>query len=318
MTQRALITGISGFLGGFLAEYLLECGDAVLGMNVDGRWEDASPAGVQATVELLPWDISRDDGLSADVWRRIVDFQPTCVYHLAGISVPADCGVDEPTPKGMAVNLEGTRRALDQLATLARRPRFLFVSSSHVYAPGVLGDPPLTEDYAATARSPYGITKLLAEAVVCNAIRVHGFDALVARSFQHVGPRQSPRLMLAEWAAQFAAGRNPVEVRTRGAVVDIIDVRDGVRAYRRLMERGQTGQTYNVGSGIARTSGEILDLLCRIADPSRTIVETRPGPRHDPVADISRLVADTGWQAMFSLEQTVADTWQWWQRQRQI
>ena len=312
MTHRALITGASGFLGGFLAEHLLACGDAVMGTSVDGQWEPTSPPDLRGVVELLTWDVSRDDGLNDEHWQRIAAFQPTCVYHLAGLSVPADCGRDKPTPEALAINVGGTRRVVERIARLPHRPRFLMISTSHVYPPGKVGDPPVDETQRPGPRTPYGRTKLMAEQIVLRAVRAGVLDAVVARAFQQIGPRQNAKMMLSSWASQFAAGRDPIEIYTRDAVVDVLDVRDGARAFRLLINAGRPGEVYNVASGLARRTGHIFDILHRLADPQRKVVETRPGIRQDPVAVVDKIENDTGWHATIPLARTVADSYAWW------
>jgi GDP-4-dehydro-6-deoxy-D-mannose reductase len=312
MRYRALITGVSGFAGGFLAEHLLLCGDAVLGCSPDGKWEVHSPTQLAGEVELVAWDLGNSHGLSDAARRRIEQFQPTCIYHLAALSIPEDCGVDEPLPHAVAINVEGTRRVMELAGWLPSRPRVLLASSSYVYAPVSPESPSVNETAPLGPRRGYGRTKLLAEEEVRRAIDRHGCDAVIVRSFQHTGPRQSPRMMLPHWARQFAAGRRPVEVRTCDAYIDLSDVRDVVRAYRLLVQCGARGEVYNVGSGICRRTGDILELLRNLADPQRPIVELLPGRRQDPIADITRLVQCAGWQATIPLEETIADTWTWW------
>ena len=312
MLHRALITGISGFAGGFLAEHLLRCGDEVLGCSPDGKWAEHSPPELPSRVELVARDLVADDGRSDEARRRIEQFRPTCIYHLAALSVPEDCGPDEPLPQAVAINIDGTRRVMELAAALPLRPRVLFSSSSHVYAPVPPDSPRVDETAPLGPLRGYGQTKLLAEGEVRRAIDRDGCDAVIARSFQHTGPRQSPRMMLPHWARQFAAGRRPVEVRTRDAYIDLSDVRDVVRAYRLLVECGVPGEVYNVGSGVCRRTGEILELLRNRADPQRPVVEQFPGRRQDPIADITRLVQRTGWYATIPLEDTVSDTWTWW------
>ena len=291
MPHCTLITGVSGFAGGFLAEHLLQCGDVVLGCSPDGKWEESSPEELPEQVELLAWDLGSPDGLSADARRRIEEFRPDCVYHLAGLSVPEDCGDDEPLPAAMAINVDGTRRVMELAAALPSKPRVLFISSSQVYAPISPEAPPLAETAPLGPWRAYGRTKLLAEGEVRRAVDELGFDAVIARSFQHTGPRQSPRMMLPEWARQLAAGRpQPVEVHTLDAQIDLSDVRDVVRAYRMLLERGQRGEVYNVGSGVSRRSGDVLELLRSMADPTRPVVELRPGFKQDPIADVGRIL----------------------------
>ena len=309
MPHRALITGVSGFVGGHLAQHLLGCGDQVLGTSPDGRWMDSPPPSLAGRVGLLAWDIGRADGLSDPGRQQIERFRPEVIYHLAAISVPRECGDDEPSPRAMSINVDGTRRVLDLAAALPTAPRVVFISSSHVYAPVTREAPRVDEGSPLGPCRAYGRTKLAAEHEVRRASNT-GVDAVIVRAFQHTGPGQRPPMMLPEWAQQFAGGGSqPVTVHTLDAWIDLSDVRDVVRAYRLLAERGQTGEVYNVGTGVARRSGEIFDVLRRQADPQRPIVELRPGVKRDPIANIARLVAQTGWRPEVGLEQTVADIW---------
>ncbi len=310
MSHRALITGITGFAGSFLAEHLLASGDAVLGVSFDGRWTDICPAALQRAVALVSWNVA--DEIPADARRTIDDFAPDFVYHLAAISVPGDCGEGEPTPNAMAINVDGTRRVLELAAELSRPPKVVFTSSSQVYSPTGGNWPRVDEDHPLAPRRAYGYTKLLAENEVRRAVGEGRCQAVIVRSFQHAGPRQNDRMMLSQWARQLATDTGVVEVITRDAIVDLTDVRDVIRAYRLLAQRGANGGVYNVGSGVGRRSGEILDVLCGMARPDVKIVELRPGFKQDPIADTSRLARETGWQPTIPLEQTVADTYRWW------
>jgi GDP-4-dehydro-6-deoxy-D-mannose reductase len=313
MSHRALITGVTGFAGGFLATHLLDCGDAVLGCSHDGAWLAGSDPAVADRVELFAWDLARSDGPDGEARRRIERFRPDVIYHLAALSVQEDCGHDEPTAEAVAVNVEGTRRVLELAASLRRPVRVLFTSSNTVYAPVEPGSARVAEDAPLGPRSAYGKTKLAAEELVRRAAGGQGCEAVIARSFQHTGPHQDYRMMLPSWARQFAAGgRGPVEVYTLDARMDLTDVRDVVRAYRLLAERGRPGEAYNVGRGVEITSGRVFEILHKLADPERPYVQTQPGLRQNPIADNARLVASTGWKAEIPLDKTVADTFCWW------
>jgi GDP-4-dehydro-6-deoxy-D-mannose reductase len=313
MSCRALITGVSGFVGGFLAGHLLECGDAVLGTSPDGRWMAASPEAVRDRVDVLAWDLANPGGPSEDVRQALEQFAPTVIYHLAAISVPGDCGHEEPSPLAVRINVDGTRRVLALAASLPSSPRVLFISSSYVYAPVTADHPRVDETWPVTPKRGYGRTKLAAEEAVRLAVAEDQVDAMIARAFQHTGPGQSPRMMLSEWAFQFAqGGPEPVKVHTQDAWIDLTDVRDVVRAYRLLALHGERGEVYNVGSGIARRTGDILELLRHAADPTRPVVELRPGFKQDPIANITRLTHRTGWQPGIPVEQTVQDALCWW------
>jgi len=313
MSDRALITGVSGFVGGFLTECLLRAGDAVLGCSPDGAWTESSPKSLENQVELLGWDLADPAAPDESVRRRIEQFRPDAIYHLAALSIPKDCGREEPTPLAGTINVAGTRRVLELAAGLSTRPRVLLTSSSHVYAPVSPEAPRVDENAPLGPRRGYGRTKLAAEDEVRRFVEQGLCDAVIARAFQHTGPRQSPRMMLPGWARQFADGtRRPIEVTTRDAVIDLTDVRDVVRAYRLLIEHGRRAEVYNVGSGTSRRSGDVLELLRSMAGPDRPIVELQPGYKQDPIARITRLVQLTGWRAEIPLEQTVSDTLAYW------
>ncbi len=314
MICRSLITGISGFVGGFLAEHLLQCGEDVLGTSPDGRWlPDSSELLRQEASQPVAWDLARAGGLPPAGRERIETFAPQVIYHLAALSVQDDCGQDRPSSRATAINVNGTRQVLELAARLPARPRVLFVSSAHVYAPVDRSCPQVSEDAPLGPTRAYGMTKLAAEREVYRAGQEWGCDAVIARAFQHTGPRQVPRLMLPQWVRQVAAGdTTAIEIYTRDAWFDLCDVRDVVRAYRLLALQGASGGIYNVGTGINRRSGDILAELLEIAGCDRPVVETRPGMRQEPIADTRRLVACTGWQPAIPLRQTIADTLAYW------
>jgi GDP-4-dehydro-6-deoxy-D-mannose reductase len=313
MNCRALITGVSGFVGGVLAEHLLAHGDMVLGTSPNGQWLDSSPQRIQDQIDLVAWDLAQPDGLEPGARRAIEQFAPTVIYHLAAISVPSQCGQEEPTPLAVEINVHGTRRVLELAASLPSAPRVLAISSSHVYAPVTIAAPRVDEQSPVMPKRGYGRTKLAAEEEIRRAVSQGSVNAIIVRAFQHTGPGQGPQMMLPGWAMQFAQGGDePVKVRTLDAWIDLTDVRDVVRAYRLLALKGQSGEVYNVGSGVARRSGDVFECLHCLASSHRKVIELAPGFKQDPIADITRLTALTDWKPEIPLEQTVQDTYRWW------
>lgn len=310
--MRAFITGISGFAGGHLAEWLCAAGDRVAGANRTGRWPHGTPESVRAAATLLAWDLGA--GLTDETRRQVRDFGPEVVYHLGALSVPADCGEQEPTPRAWAVNVTGTSEVLELVRSLPHRPRLVMVSSAHVYGAVPAEQPVVSEETPVAPQSAYARTKCAAEQLVLAVIREGGVDGLVARAFKHAGPRQGERMMLAEWARQLVAGASPVVVRCLDSHLDLTDVRDVVRAYRLLAERGQTGMVYNVGSGRSVRTGDLFATLRRLADSQAAVRETAPGFRQEMIADARRLTAATGWRPEIPLEQTLLDTLADWRR----
>lgn len=306
--MRAFITGITGFAGGFLAEHLLSCGDEVLGCSRRGEWPAWAGEDLRR-IDVLTWDVG-ETAAGDSVQRVLGDFSPDCIYHLAALSVPSDCGTMEPTERAIEVNVRGTERVLDLAAMLPRQPRLVFISTSHVYGKATRRDQRFDETSSADPQRAYGKTKLMAEAAVRRAVAEHAVEAVIVRAFQHTGPRQEPRLMLPEWVEQLAdPSIKSIRVKHLDTWIDLTDVRDVVRAYRLLAQRGESGGVYNVGSGVARRTGDILAALLKISGLSPTIVEIQPGAeKFDPIADVQRLQRATGWRPQISLEQTIADT----------
>lgn len=308
--MKALITGITGFAGTYLAEHLLAASDEVLGSCRSGSWPASNVPREVRDVELIDWDLQQDD--ATHTVGEVAAFEPDCIYHLAAISVPKQCGEKEPTDVAQAINIGGTQAVVDLAASLPSRPRVVLVSSSYVYSPVDGRDPVVDETSPTEPVTAYGKTKLAAEQLAIQGCEDLDVDVVIARAFQHTGPRQKPQMMLPEWARQFARGDNPIRVVTLDSYIDITDVRDVVRAYRLLALRGQRGEVYNVGSGICRRCGDVFNMLRKRFAPDCKALQTSPGTRYQPIADISKLMTHTGWLPEIRIEKTLEDTMEFW------
>ncbi len=325
MSLRILMTGISGFTGSFLAEQCLASGDHLLGLTHDGHWSEHIPESLRTSeIPLLAWDLRCDSIFEKATFERIEAFAPTAIVHLAGISVPAQCGRGKnPNENAVAVNVEGTRRVVELAKRLSSSPRLLFNSSSHVYDRDTFQrrmekDPTcrIDESFPVKASSAYSQTKIMAEAIVREAIEKSSLDAIIVRPFQYTGPRQLPLMMLPEWVEQFVDQRDPVHVRNLHVTIDLSDVRDVVRAQRLLLWHGTGGEVYNVGTGIARQTRQVLEILRNLADPERSVKETAPGENLDPLADIGKIQAHCPWKPEVPIQKTIEDTYHYWQARK--
>ncbi|MBW3598227.1 MAG: NAD-dependent epimerase/dehydratase family protein [Planctomycetes bacterium] len=312
--MRAFITGITGFAGSFLAEHLLACGDAVLGCSRDGLWENGIPPTLEGRVEVVAWDVG--EAISPAAMAAVREFAPDAIYHLAGLSIPAECGAEDPTLDAIRINVGGTERAATLAASLPTRPRVLFVSSCRVYAPVDFQRPYVKEMAPLAPQGGYGKSKLAAEDALRRQAADSGIEAIVVRACNHAGPRQSPRLMLSEWCRRLARGDDPVQVHSLNSYLDMTDVRDVVRAYRLLIERGRAGEAYNVGGGVSLRSGDIFEQLRQMHDPGRRFIELSPGPRQEPIADLTKLQSTIDWRPEIPLETTLRDTLDYWLARR--
>jgi GDP-4-dehydro-6-deoxy-D-mannose reductase len=308
--MRALVTGVSGFVGGHLSEHLVGEGDQVVGISASGRWpEELSHLGRGVRIERFDL-VEADEPDLAELIRRK---QPEVIYHLAAQSNPQQSVAD---PRGTwALNLGGTLNLLEAVKTSGLKPRVLLVSSGTCY-----GDPapehiPVREDCPLRPNNPYAASKAAADLLGIQHHLAHKTDAMIVRPFNHAGPRQSPRYVLAALAAQVAdveAGRKEcVEVGNLDVIRDFTDVRDVVRGYRLLALRGAAGEIYNLGSGRGTKIADALEHLRSMArrpvavriDPARV----RPVDLPLLIADAGKLRAATGWEPVYSIERTLAD-----------
>jgi GDP-4-dehydro-6-deoxy-D-mannose reductase len=297
-------------VGGHLCEQLVAEGDQVVGISASGTWPtDLAHLGRSVRIERLDLVDAGEDEL-ADLIRRK---QAEVIYHLAAQSNPQQSVAD---PRGTwTLNLGGTLNLLEAVKTSGLKPRVILVSSGTCY-----GDPapefiPVREDCPLRPNNPYAASKAAADLLGIQHHLAHGTDVVIVRPFNHAGPRQSPRYVLAGLAAQVAeveAGRKEcVEVGNLEVVRDFIDVRDVVRGYRLLAARGKAGEIYNLGSGRGTKIAEALEHLRSLAsrpvavrvDPARV----RPVDLPLLVADAGKLRGATGWEPSYSIEQTLAD-----------
>lgn len=295
MSQRILVTGAGGFAGSHLVEHL----------------RVSSPA------TIVAWTRQDVDILDRHRLRSALrDVRPSQIYHCAGIAHVADSWHE--TAKPLESNVMGTEYLFDALRREQIRCRVLIPGSATVYGPSAA---PIAEDAAIAPASPYAISKLAQEQLAVRAVEEDGLDVLVTRSFNHTGPRQTPAYVAPSMAKQIAliergAIEPVIKVGNLEARRDLSDVRDVVRAYVALMEKGTAGIIYNVGSGVARSIQSILDaLVARAKVPVRVeIDQARLRPNDVPVivANCSRLVAATGWRPTVPFDQMLDDLLGYW------
>jgi GDP-4-dehydro-6-deoxy-D-mannose reductase len=313
MPDTVLVTGAAGFAGSHLVELLAGDGSTkaplVCWHRPGGRPPFGGPRATWAPVDLLD---------AAAVREAIERTQPAVVYHCAGA---AHVGRSwHETTSTFAANVRGTHYLLDALRSSGHRSRVLITGSAMVYRP--TGDP-LTEDHPLVPPSPYGVSKLAQELLGVRA-SIGLTSVMIARAFNHVGPRQDPAFAASGFARQIAeieAGRRSPEIVVGNleARRDTTDVRDTVRAYQAIAERGSACRAYNVSIGHAVPIGEMLEMLRARA---RVVVRVRVDPaRFRPndlpilLGDSSRLRHELGWTPRIPLSQTLDDLLEYWRQE---
>lgn len=309
MPHPILVTGAAGFAGGHLLELLARDGAEVLAWHRPG----SAPSLEVPRVWWRPVDLLDGDAVRAS----IAELRPSTVYHCAGAAHVGRSWTSTETT--FAINVRGTHVLLDALEETGAAARVLIPSSAMVYRKAAA---PLSEADPVGPTSPYGVSKLAQEMLGAH-VRSARIAVTIARAFNHTGPRQDPSFVAPGFARQVAeieAGRREPEivVGNLDARRDILDVRDTVRAYRLILERGAPNRPYNVSSGRALTIRELLDLFVARA---RVAVQVRVDPaRYRPndlpllVGDNGRLRHELGWAPEIPLEQTVDDVLEYWRQ----
>jgi GDP-4-dehydro-6-deoxy-D-mannose reductase len=232
-------------------------------------------------------------------------------YHLAALS---HVGASWTYPdRYFHNNVVGTANLVSVLAALDRTSRLLHVSSSEVYGQVSVEDSPILETRPLRPVSPYAASKAASEVAAMQGWYGRGLPVVVARPFNHTGPRQSTDFLVPALASRLMAakreGRASLQVGNIQARRDFMDVRDVARAYRLLAVHGEPGEVYNVCSGDDVSVNEILDLLCESVGYGVTFeVDTRllrPNDVEVVQGSPRRLVAATGFRREFELRQTI-------------
>ncbi len=340
--MRVLITGITGMAGSHLAEYIV---DHVPEAEVFGicRWRSrmenleelrqrgklnaraveaslVDPEAVRAVLEpgkvnLLYGDLSDQASL-----RRVLEVvRPDRIFHLAAQSyVPASWNAPAET---FQINAVGQIHLFEAVLELGLDPLIHIAGSSEEYGLVYPDEVPIKETNPLRPLSPYAVSKVAQEMLAWQYHRSYGLKTVVTRGFNHEGPRRGEVFVTSNFAKQIAEiekGLRPpvLYVGDLTSKRDWTDVRDMVRAYWLALEKGVPGEVYNVGSGVARSVGEMLEILLSFAkvkievrqDPSRL----RPSDVKLLLSDSSRFREQTGWAPTIPFEQTLRDLLDYW------
>ncbi len=304
--SRVLITGGTGFVGIHLIRLLKETASHISVLA------SGSSRGSEPGVQYYQADI-RD---AERVRSAVRESHPEHIYHLAGITSVAASWADPRLT--YEVNMFGAQNLFDAAMNLSSPPKILNVSTSQVYAPstGIL-----TEESPLRPDNPYAASKAMAELLVPQYRNCASGGVVTARPFNHTGSGQSPNFVLASVAKQFAE----IELRLLPAKLnlgnvavkrDFTDVRDVVRAYRMLLEKGRTSEIYNVCSGTSVLLSDIIKNFQAITGIETTIetdhAKIRAGEVAEIYGDSHKLQAETGWRQEIPLQKTVEDMLNYW------
>lgn len=302
--RRLLVTGAHGFVGSTL-------------------WRVA-----QAEPDRLHWDLVaaprtfeiRD---AAQTQELVAAAAADAVLHLAAISnVPESLRDPRST---IDVNFIGTLNLLQALKLHRFAGPMVYVGTADVYGAVPASELPIDEQRRPAPRNPYAVSKLAAEALCYQWGVTEGLDIRLARPFNHIGPGQSEAFAIASFARQVAE----IKGRRREPVVDVGDIdvtrdftdaRDVIRAYLLLLEKGVSGEVYNVCSGAERSVRSLVERLGELADVELRIRQNparlRPGEQRRVRGSPDKITRATGWTATVPLDQTLMAMLDYWEENR--
>jgi len=296
--MRILVTGASGFVGGYLLEHLKSRGDEVLD---PGRFVD----------------ITNGDALK----EQVTGLHPDGIFHLAALS---HVGESWKRPDDyLQVNVLGTHNLLQAARECDPMPRVLIISSSEVYGRAGGSSDCISEDAPLCPVSPYAASKAAAEMLGIQAWEGWGLPVVRARPFNHIGPGQSPDFVVPALARRIVQaslhGESVLRTGNLWPKRDFTDVLDVVKAYRLLLELGEAGTAYNVASGRAISIGELAQLLISLAKLDVEVVEdpalVRPVEVPVVCGNVERIFRATGWKPEIPLEDTLTRVLEWVRRE---
>ncbi|MBU3955143.1 GDP-mannose 4,6-dehydratase [bacterium] len=318
--MKVLVTGITGFVGSHLADYILEH-HAEVEVHGTKRWRSPlnNISGIISRIKLHDCDL-RDLSSLIHLFEEI---KPDVIFHLAAQSfVPTSFTAPVDTLEN---NIIGTTNLLEAVRFSKIDPVIHICSSSEVYGQVESKDLPITEDCPFHPASPYAVSKVGEDMIGYMYFVAYGLKIIRTRMFTHTGPRRGDLFVTSAFAKQIAQiekGLQKPEIRVGNleSVRTFADVRDVVRAYWLLVEKCSPGEVYNIGGTATMTVGEMLDKMIAIAKMKgklkikvdRSLL--RPADVTLQIPCIKKFQKATGWKSEIPFEKTISDLLDYWRR----
>ncbi|MEK7330149.1 MAG: GDP-mannose 4,6-dehydratase [Candidatus Eisenbacteria bacterium] len=313
--RRVLVTGVTGFAGSHLVDYILSRGDCEIFGILRWRSPTDNIEHFMDRITLLECEL-RDASSTRDTLETV---RPDWIFHLAAQSfVPTSWSA--PT-ESLTTNILGQLNIFEAVRRLGIKCRIQLACSSEEYGMVSPDEVPIKETNPLRPLSPYAVSKVAQDMLGYQYWMSWKVDSVRTRGFNHEGPRRGPVFVASDFAKQIAdieKGRKPpvLYVGNLEAKRDFSDVRDMVRAYWLALEKCEPGEVYNICTGRAWSIREVLDLLLSMTQAKIEVRQdqARLRPSDVPIllGDNSKFVKATGWQPTIPFEQTLRDMLEYW------
>ncbi|MGN0612858.1 MAG: GDP-mannose 4,6-dehydratase [Porcipelethomonas sp.] len=299
--RKVLIFGVSGFVGHYLSEEFNNHGYDVSGCDL------AKSSFVPDYVKFKVCDILDEESVKECILSTVPDY----IINLAAISSVGQSWI--MPQKTVAVNVQGALNILETVRSSNSSAKILLIGSSEEYASS---DNPISENAELNGSNPYGISKIMQEKYAELYRKKYGMTIFYVRAFNHIGPGQSERFVIPSWCRQVAeisrGEKNPVmKIGNTHVKRDFSDVRDVVRAYRMILEKGDREKMYNVGSGNIICLNDILLHLISLSNAKVTVVVDESLIRKNEASviwcDNSLIKSELNWAPEHNLFDTITE-----------
>ncbi|WP_339269581.1 GDP-mannose 4,6-dehydratase [Paenibacillus sp. FSL K6-1330] len=307
--MKALVTGVSGFVGRHLAQNLVDHSYEVWGAS------RGAPSSMLEGVHILKIDFYDKETIT----NVIEAVKPDVIFHLSGqSSVQYSWGHINETFQSNVMDAIGLFEAVKD-SSIKSSVRIISIGSSEEY--GLVKDLPIVEDADTNPGNPYGLSKLTLSKLILSYCSVYQINIIHARAFNHIGPGQALGFVTSDFANQLikielGKAEPVISVGDLSSKRDFTDVRDIVEAYRLLFEKGKSGEVYNVCSGKCVSIQDILTLLVSFSSkPIEVVIDKdklRPNNVPEYYGSNGKLTEATGWTPSISLENSLRDIYMYW------